>query len=400
MNIKIGENLKRLRRGRDMTQEELAVSLGVSNQAISKWERCDGYPDMEILPAIAAYFDVSLDELVGMDEIRSNARRDEMFKQGQDFSLTQDYDRAIHVLTEAHALFPNDREITHWLAQSYYNPVRYGMVEGEKADDYLAEARRLSEQCAELPSVYSYLDGFTLERLIAIYLRVGEKDKAREIAKRLPLIGNSREVLMARQFESDEENDYWADLYWSLYYVLDQALHEDARRALELGDFERAKYLLGKMFALDEWLYDDTRDGDARFAGQQSAYYRLAAADMGLGDTDSALANLEKSYASLKMYPYNDMWFSGYADADAEQRERELYLSYGYGTSPLSWSGMRIIAHSALVRGFDCGYSVNSHPLDSFCIQLSHDVWNTVRNDPRFRAIADDASAWYNGVRE
>ncbi len=39
MNLLIGENIRRLRRQRDLTQEEVAVHLGISPQSISKWER-------------------------------------------------------------------------------------------------------------------------------------------------------------------------------------------------------------------------------------------------------------------------------------------------------------------------------------------------------------------------
>ena len=70
MNLRIGENLKRLRREKDLTQEELAAHLGVSFQAISKWERGESYPDITILPALSNYFKISIDELVGMEEIK------------------------------------------------------------------------------------------------------------------------------------------------------------------------------------------------------------------------------------------------------------------------------------------------------------------------------------------
>ena len=78
MNLKIGENLKRLRREKDLTQEELAAHLGISFQAISKWERGESYPDITILPALSNYFKITIDELVGMEEIK----REEEYKIG------------------------------------------------------------------------------------------------------------------------------------------------------------------------------------------------------------------------------------------------------------------------------------------------------------------------------
>ena len=65
MELMIGEKLRKLRRDRDMTQEMLASAFGVSPQAISKWECGDGYPDITLLPMIANYFKVTIDELMG-----------------------------------------------------------------------------------------------------------------------------------------------------------------------------------------------------------------------------------------------------------------------------------------------------------------------------------------------
>ncbi len=67
MKIYLSENIKRLRRKRDITQETLAQFLGVSFQSVSKWERGESYPDMTMLPEIAGFFGVSTDELLGVN---------------------------------------------------------------------------------------------------------------------------------------------------------------------------------------------------------------------------------------------------------------------------------------------------------------------------------------------
>lgn len=70
MNIYIGENIKRLRQGRQITQEQLSVSMGVSCAAVSKWERGETLPDISLLPLLAQFFGVSIDELMGYDAAR------------------------------------------------------------------------------------------------------------------------------------------------------------------------------------------------------------------------------------------------------------------------------------------------------------------------------------------
>ena len=57
----INETIARLRKQKGITQEELANSLGVTNQAVSKWESAQCCPDISLLPDIADYFGVTLD---------------------------------------------------------------------------------------------------------------------------------------------------------------------------------------------------------------------------------------------------------------------------------------------------------------------------------------------------
>jgi len=57
--------IKRMRKGRGITQRELAEKLGITAQAVSKWERGDACPDIFLLPALAAVFCVTTDEILG-----------------------------------------------------------------------------------------------------------------------------------------------------------------------------------------------------------------------------------------------------------------------------------------------------------------------------------------------
>ncbi len=63
--IRIAHILTQKRRSRGITQEELAEYMGVSKAAVSKWEKGQSYPDITLLPQLAAFFNISVDELLG-----------------------------------------------------------------------------------------------------------------------------------------------------------------------------------------------------------------------------------------------------------------------------------------------------------------------------------------------
>ena len=64
----IGQNLRAYRKRCGCTQQALAKALGVTAQAVSRWERGNCYPDLLLLPKIAAYFDISIDRLFEMPQ--------------------------------------------------------------------------------------------------------------------------------------------------------------------------------------------------------------------------------------------------------------------------------------------------------------------------------------------
>lgn len=65
--LKLSENITRLRRERKLTQEELADFLGVTKASVSKWENAQSMPDILLLPRLAVFFGVTIDELIGYE---------------------------------------------------------------------------------------------------------------------------------------------------------------------------------------------------------------------------------------------------------------------------------------------------------------------------------------------
>ncbi|MBQ2385292.1 MAG: helix-turn-helix transcriptional regulator, partial [Clostridia bacterium] len=92
MKLAIGENIRNFRKKNDLTQEALADRLGVSYQSISRWENGTTYPDIELIPAIAEVFAVTVDELLGMPQIEKEKRAVVAFDELRRECIKTDYD--------------------------------------------------------------------------------------------------------------------------------------------------------------------------------------------------------------------------------------------------------------------------------------------------------------------
>ncbi|MBR4812026.1 MAG: helix-turn-helix transcriptional regulator, partial [Bacilli bacterium] len=86
MNIEIANRLIELRKKSGLSQEELADRLGLSRQAVSKWERAEASPDTDNLICLARIYGVSLDDLLNTDEsiedIARNVKEERASKSG------------------------------------------------------------------------------------------------------------------------------------------------------------------------------------------------------------------------------------------------------------------------------------------------------------------------------
>lgn len=105
MTIYPGENIKRLRREKELTQETLAEFLGVTFQSVSKWERGESFPDITMLPDIADFFKISVDELLGVNKAE---REKEIAEKLTKYDNLTDSVRMREIITLLKAKYPND----------------------------------------------------------------------------------------------------------------------------------------------------------------------------------------------------------------------------------------------------------------------------------------------------
>ena len=202
--IKLGERIKEFRQRNGRTQDALAEELGVTAQAVSRWEKGICYPDMEVIPSIANYFNVSIDELFGYDNERSKkadalARQiNDMIHQnnGKDVSM----DECIALAREALIEFPGNEKLTLALASALFTAgyVRHGEHHIEGDDGYSVydvvrhreysewkEAIRLYEKLLLSLNSGEMRQQAVIE-LSQLYKNTGEHEKALLLAQSAP----------------------------------------------------------------------------------------------------------------------------------------------------------------------------------------------------------------------
>ena len=217
--IKLGERIKefRLRDGR--TQDALASELGVTAQAVSRWEKEICCPDVEMIPSIANYFGVSIDELFGYDNERSKkvdelaAAINDMISRnnGKDVSM----DACIAAAREALIEFPGNEKLTLALASALYNAgyVRRGEHHIVGADGYSVydtERHKKYPEWQEAIKLYEKLlaslqSGELRQKAVLelsqLYKNTGDHEKALRLAESAPAMTASRPFLRIKAFD-------------------------------------------------------------------------------------------------------------------------------------------------------------------------------------------------------
>lgn len=136
--MEIGNQIKALRTRRGITQEEMAQHFGITPQAISKWERGAATPDIALLPAISAYFGVTIDELFALtDETRMERIQNMLWDDRY-------YDPAEVESAREFLLAKGRREPENGMVYTYLAEMENHLAEEhhEKAAEYAKEALR------------------------------------------------------------------------------------------------------------------------------------------------------------------------------------------------------------------------------------------------------------------
>ncbi len=346
MEIRLQETLRTLRREKNVTQEELSNFLGISAQAVSKWERGEGMPDITLLPRLSRYFNVTVDTLLGMEDVRVDEIMEECDKEDHRFANLGKTDERVALWEKMYADYPNHHRVLHGLMYALFSK-----SVKENADRIIDLAGELLDH----PKADTVLRAAAIQLLTYTYNNKGDTATAKKYAEMATSFFACREVLLSSVLEGEEgclhDQKFLLDL-------IDDT-HLCAHGIVAWGNYppEKSIRVWRSMIRIFEAVFEDGDYGF--FACRMKEFYSCLAKDYAkLGDGANCLAAIEKSADFAIMYD----------TAPAFHHTSPLIDRYDYDP-----------------RRSAKNYSHN----DSYesLKTLNHKLYDPVRGDARFEAV-------------
>ena len=353
--MSFGQVIKKLRRGADMTQEQLAEMLAISPQAVSRWETDAAMPDISLIPALTGIFDVTSDELLEIDVARNNEKIKAMLDSAQKETDDGEFEKSVEILREAHRQYPRSIEIMERLADALVS--YYSRNDIKNYDDVIDLCNRVLNVSTD--SIIRYR---ATETLAYAYDYAGKENEMNKLAENMTPFRYSRENFMLWRMDGNDglrqRREYLTSLLHDLLidmYLIAYNRYDDGSWVYS---YEDRIVIWKQAVGIVDLLYPD---GDYQIIGQDVMLISFNIANTYLlraKDPDSAIDWLEKAcdYA---------IYFDTY-DFNAEHTSPTLR-----GISDGGWIMEKEGNQSAWM-------------LDSF---MNDDEYKNIRDDARFKEL-------------
>ena len=266
MEIMIKDKLRTLRQQKNVTQEALANHLGITPQSVGKWERGEGFPDITLLPKLALYFDVTVDELLCVDKARIDDVINGYIAESKIYKQSGENTKNLALWEKAYAEFPNDCRVMEALMYAINRDGEYPCPP-EKAERIIALGEAILQKSTDTVQRENAIQClcFTYKGL--------DNEKAQQYADMGGSFYVTREALRCSVLDG-EEGVAESQLY--LRSLIHAAALEASHMTAKLP-FSHTEIIEAHRFAIDilKRLFSDGNVGYA--ATELSYYYRRIA---------------------------------------------------------------------------------------------------------------------------
>lgn len=244
--MQIGEVIRKYRKNKNMTQEEMANRLGVTAPAVNKWENGNSLPDIMLLAPIARLLDISLDTLLSFREELTKEEIDHLVNETYDRLKTESYDEVFLWAKKVMEQYPNCEWLILQMAVVLDARRSFFKVEdGERYDDYiLACFNRI------LSSKDEKLRNLAADSLFGFYIRREQWEKAEEylvyFSNENPERKRKQAFIYSKTGRLEEAYKTYEQILFSGYQMASMVMHSIFNLAMEEGNMTRAGLFVEK----------------------------------------------------------------------------------------------------------------------------------------------------------
>ncbi len=337
MYFDFGANLRALRIGKGLTQEQAAELLNVSKQSVSRWETGITWPDISFLPQLASFYGVSVDALLGVDEPLRQAILEKYREAHRAAHHRGDTAAAYELSRSLHGRFPNEHEAMSDRMNDAYLMGR--AAEGPKRREYLNEALAAAERFSKMTEDLE--ERCRCIRTCALCCKLlGQPERAREWMARLPDLWSCIGLCAMEVLEGEELEAHIRCFLSDLTDILQKAVFAAAGLPGR-GPVERREVLL-KLPRILELLFEEG-DYGLFWPGLSRAYTALAEASEDAeeqqGYAQKALAAAE-AFDALEDGTYRSALFRGLGYTPAEFTKTQPFSQRELAVRRLTESGV------------------------------------------------------------
>lgn len=334
----LGNKIRELRRARNLTQEQLATSLCISAQAVSKWEMGASYPDITMIPTLAGLFKVSLDELFDFDVNNIDKEIEDIILEHKNY-FWGNFEKAEQILLDGLKQYPASIQLKTELCKLYAYNV-------DRGDDVINKAFELAGQIIHV-SQDVFCTCRTKANMIHIYKyleRERNQDHYEDIKKIIeslpymyPYMLQDRMRLSADYIKGEEGMQAAKDLKELEWQEFFGACYTVAQRYFELGDYENALISFQESVdVIERFMYPDKQGCDAYpIEGTHSnhaitiLYIATCMLRLGrIGGIDELIEKAKRIY--FDAYEHTELW-----DYTKTMREMIEYFTEEYNDKKL-----------------------------------------------------------------
>ena len=263
MEINLKDTLRALRQKKNITQEALAAHLGITQQSVGKWERGEGFPDITLLPRIALYFDVTVDDLLDVGKARIEEKIQAYMDESAHYRQTGEKEKNLALWEKAYDEFPNDSRVMARLMSAIEQK---GTFPTPKED--WERIISLGEQILQ-ESTDTQRRELAISSLCIAYKKSGDEENALRYANMGGSVYSTRESMLANVQQGEEGVKACQQSLASLI----QLAAGDAAMMLTKAAFSTEEKITVYRFSIDllELLFPDGNAGS--FAYNLSNYY-------------------------------------------------------------------------------------------------------------------------------